>query len=171
MSSFAEHFSEVQSYDDGYGYAVNARNVQEAVDKIEEYVDYSRRSDDERQRLRRELRENMRECWVRFQGYMDWDNEFYNCWVITSEWMGGKPRWKKVFESNYDRHYVNHGHRFEPKADEPGNRVHYSTNSCDVCNQIYELKKQIKETNECICADGQMWHSINCPKKSVVEDR
>ena len=36
----------------------------------------------------------------------------------TSKRMGGKKRWFEVWYSDYDRHYVRYGHRFEPKADD-----------------------------------------------------
>lgn len=146
MSSFKEQFSEVNHYYDGYGYAVNAKDLYEARDKIFEYVDYSWLTEDMKERMKRELRENMRECWVRFHGFQDEDNDYKlrNCWVITSEWKGGKKGWKQVFESNYNKHYVEHGHRYEPKADERGHRVNYSYSNwnCDVCNQISILKSR-----------------------------
>lgn len=169
MSSFKEHFSYVRQYNEGYGYAVDAKNTQDAVEKIFEYLDFSWYDDNQKQRLRRELRENMRQCWVRFQGWMDDDGEFFNTWVITSEWKGMQPRYFQVYATDWDRHYVDKGHRYEPKADEPGNRVNYSYNKwdCDVCNQIHILEDKLKKATECVCPDGMMWHSINCPVKNV----
>lgn len=159
MTTFKEHFSEVQQYDDGYGYAINAKDIWEARDAIVDYLDYAHQTEDQLKRLKREIRENMRECWVRFQGYQnDWDGKLYNTWVITSEWKGGQPRWKIVFESNFDRHYVKYGHRFEHKADEGGHQVNYSGNSCDVCNQIDRLKQQIKD------ASGYGQHACYCSR-------
>lgn len=157
-NSFKNFFSEVQSYYDSYGYAIDAKDIWEAREKIEEYLDFEDCGIDFNQRLKRELRENMKTGWVRFQGYLDDDGEFYNCWVITSEWKGGQPRWFKVWYSDYNRHYVTYGHRFEPKADEEGHRVNYSYNSCDVCNQINELKNTIKAAN----STGA--HACYCPR-------
>lgn len=149
-NSFENFFSEPFRYDDGYGYAVSANNEREATDKIvsclsytyEGYVD----SYDRLQRLKREIRESMKECWVTWQGFVDEDGEFSNGWVITSKWMGGKRGYKMVYSSDYDRHYVEKGHRYEPKADEEGHRVNYSFNkySCDVCRQIDELREGTK---------------------------
>lgn len=146
-NSFENFFAEPFHYGDGYGYAVNAKNEREAIDKIIQYLDFTDWGEDFMHRLKREIRENMRECWVKWQGYQDDDGEFHNGWVITSEPKWGQPRWKQVYESDYNRHYVNHGHRLEPKADEPGNRVHYSLNeyNCDVCNQINTLEAKLKE--------------------------
>lgn len=157
-NSFENFFSEAFHYGDGYGYAVNAKNEREAIDKIVEYLGYEDRGKDSMHRLKREIRENMRESWVRFQGFLADDGEFHNGWTITSEWMGGKRGWKKVFESDYNRHYVVHGHRYEPKADENGNRVNYSFNewNCDVCNQLHSIVNRHREATwekSCLIAD------------------
>lgn len=159
MTTFKEHFSEVQHYDEGYGYVTDAKDVHQAVDKIVEYLSFSDLSDRKMNRLKRELRENMKNCWARFQGWQDeWDRKLYNTWVVTSEYHGGQPRYFHVFSTDYDSHYVYKGHRFEPVADEPGNRVAYGYSSCEVCNQIDMLKKRIDEA----ASSGS--HACYCPR-------
>lgn len=146
-NSFENFFEEPFYYgDDGYGWAVIAKDTYEARDKMLAHLNYEDRGGNSMNRLSRELRENMRECFVKWQGFTDDNGEFANGWVITPEKKWGQPRWKTVYESNYDRHYVEKGHRYEPKADEAGHRVHYSFNkwNCDVCNQIDELQKKVE---------------------------
>lgn len=142
-NSFENYFSEVQCYELPYGYTVNAKNEREAIDKIVEYLDWDW-EEQAFERLKREIRENLEINFVRWQGWLDDDGYFSNCWVITKDKMWGVPRYKRVFSSNFDRHYVSYGHRFEPKADEPGNRVNYSMNRCDVCDTINSLESEIE---------------------------
>jgi hypothetical protein len=145
-NSYDNFFKEPFHYDGGYGYAIKAKDSWEARDKIVDYLSFEDCGVDFMHRLKRELRQNMKECWVRFQGYVDDDGEFHNGWVITSEWMGGRKGWRLVWTSDYNQHYVTYGHRYEPKADEDGHRVNYSYNNwnCDVCNYIDVLRDEAK---------------------------
>lgn len=132
-NSFKNFFAEPFSYNDSsYGYAVDAKDTEDALDKYMAYfADWHWITDEHRKHLKADLRANMQNCWVRWGGFRDDDGEFYNGWVITSEYHGGQKGWFHVFSSNYQKHYVETGHHFERKVDEDGRQQW--NRDCAVC--------------------------------------
>jgi len=133
-NSYENFFSEPTFYDDGYGYAVAAKGKEDAIKKYLEYFqDYHWITDDHRKYLAADLRSNLKNCWVRWQGWLDDDGEFRNGWVITSEYHGGQKGWFHVYSSDYERHYVERGHHFEHQVEEDGRQIW--NRDCNVCGQ------------------------------------
>lgn len=135
-NSFENFFAEPFHYDGGYGFAVHAKDQAEALDKMLEYFsDWHWMTGDILKYLKYDLKQNMSNCWVKWQGYTDDDGVFANGWVITSEYKGGQKGWRHVFSIDYDKHYITHGHHWEPQVDEDGYRS--NSRSCNVCGDNF----------------------------------
>jgi hypothetical protein len=135
-NSFKNFFAEPFSYNNSnYGYAVHAKDREEALSKFLTYFDDWDWITDKRY-LIAELRSNIKNCWVRWQGMQDEDSgEFFNGWLITDEYHGGQKNWFHVFSTNYDKHYILHGHHFENQIDEDGRQKY--RHDCAVCGNVW----------------------------------
>lgn len=133
-NSFENFFATPFHYGEGYGYAVNARNENEAVDKLAaDFDDWHWIVGDSKKYLKADLRSNLKDGYVKWHGYIDDDGEMHNGWVIHATLPMNTRGYRHVYYSDYEKHYVLHGHHFEPKVNEGGRREW--GRDCNVCGE------------------------------------
>lgn len=145
-NSFDNYFSEPQYYTDT-GHVFKASNDAMQFNQemaIEYFVNWLMNEwqwipRDNCKYVFREVRQNIENGWVKWHGFIDDENEMRNGWVLYHEWKGGQKGFKHVYHVHVEKHFIVHGHHFEPLLSDWGMQYH---SSCATCGRLERAKLQ-----------------------------
>lgn len=134
MSKFDEFFEEPVSYWSD-GYAVSASTEQEAIEKFTEYfMDWHWIPREHRKYVIYQIRSTIHNGWVKWHGFINDEGETQNGWVLYKDMRGGQNRFRHLYVAQFNKHYAETGHHFEPTIDEYGHRFRH--NDCNICGKV-----------------------------------
>lgn len=145
--AFKEFFAEPFYYADVYGYALDGltfskdqaleiffkKFTDNLVPEVHKYVRYY-------------LRNNIKESYVKWHGYIDDDGQMSNGWVISDDYYKKRAS-KRVWRVSRDDHYFRTGHEFQPIIDVQGYARWGSSydRDCNVCTEVKLLQDKLGE--------------------------
>lgn len=144
-NSFDNFFSEPVYYDEhGYVFKSNTFNQQQAEEYFVNWLmdEWQWLPRENKKYVYREVRKNISNGFVKWHGFIDDDGEMHNGWVLYREWRGGQKRFRHVYVVDFQKHYLEHGHHFEPILSDWGMPRGHNDRDCFVCNQLKLAKLQ-----------------------------
>lgn len=103
-----------------------------------------------------EVRKHISSGFVKWHGGIDDDGNMGNAWWLYHEWKGNQKGFKHVWVADFQKHYIQHGHHFDPIVSDWGMQ-HGGSNDCVMCGRLKMQKVigGIEELNAIHRTDGK----------------
>jgi hypothetical protein len=141
-NSFENFFCEPQDYpESGYVFRHNPFNREQAVTYFVDWLmeQWQWLPRENRKYLYNDVRKNIADGFVKWHGYIDDNGDMRNGWVLYHQWLAGEKYFKHVWIVSFEKHFVEHGHHFEPLLSDWGMQHH---SSCATCGRLKLAKLQ-----------------------------
>lgn len=177
-NSYENYFSE-PTYYDGHGYAFSSDtfNQQSAEEYFANWLmeEWQWIPREHRKYVYNEVRRNIKNAWVKWHGFIDDDGEMHNGWVLYHDWKGGQKRFRHVYVVDFEKHYIEHGHHFEPIVSDWGMPRSHNDRGCLVCGQLKLAKlegtrDEIDKIDELIVFEGNQLKVVNTRQQELIKE-
>lgn len=171
-NSYENFFDEPQHYPEhGYVFKGDSFNQESAIKYFVNWLmdEWQWIPRDNRKYVLNEVQRNITDGWVKWHGYVDDNGDMRNGWVLYHEWHGNEKRFRHVYVASFQKHYIEHGHHFEPVVSDWGRR---SGNDCLVCGQLKMrvVESHLETLRKLGMGAGEYHDEEDCvPLKQIIE--